>query len=474
MMHTKLALLLVVMFLSFAMPSKVRADIAPPAQPPGSSLQPGTETTQVRMLAETVTIDVQPGASEKSLGQAHVTADFTMHNTGDTPESMAVRFPIAATDGWSSINEIADLQIHVAGNPVATRRISGEDPYNSSAPVPWAAFDVTFRPGEDLAIRVEYTLQAGGEYPYIWFKYILSTGAGWKDSIGSADIIVRLPYDANVENALVEAADTSFGTTQGAVFDGRTIRWHYAELEPTSADNFEVNLVSAYAWKQLLAEQANVALHPQDGESWGRIGKLSKAMAFSSRGKGFRAGGDLDPGASRLYQQSLDAYAKAVTLLPNDALWHAGYADALAYHAYFEKFNGTDVSEEAVHALQEIRIALALAPNDPKVQEIATMIAGSFPDGMQTDGNAYDYPWLTATPTALQPTVPPTEVAQSIATVASEPAAATAAPIVQPTTQQLPTSSPKSSLPACGTALLLPLGLVVSAFARSAVKARRR
>ena len=143
----KRLLLLLVLLLAFAAPSEVHADIAPPAQPPGSNLQPGVETTQVRMLAETVVIDVQPTASGKSLGSAHVTADFTMHNMSGIAESMAARFPIAASDGFFSVNEIHDLRIRVDGKPVVTHRIMGEDPYRGSQQGPWAAFDVTFPAG---------------------------------------------------------------------------------------------------------------------------------------------------------------------------------------------------------------------------------------------------------------------------------------------------------------------------------------
>ena len=63
-------------------PSSASADIAPPAQPPGSNLQPGTESTQVQMQAETVLIDVQAGAPSKSLGgtaQQHLVALMRVH-----------------------------------------------------------------------------------------------------------------------------------------------------------------------------------------------------------------------------------------------------------------------------------------------------------------------------------------------------------------------------------------------------------
>src|SRR5512146_2689982 len=93
----------------FALPSSVRADVAPPMNPPGRNLQPGTDTTQVRMVAETVLIDVQNDTTPDSLGSASVTADFTMHNLGTQDESLAVRFPIAANDGRDQYPELTGL-----------------------------------------------------------------------------------------------------------------------------------------------------------------------------------------------------------------------------------------------------------------------------------------------------------------------------------------------------------------------------
>ena len=102
----------------FAFPSTVLADVAPPANPPGSNLLPGSETTQVRMMAETVQIDVK---ADNRLGTAHITADFTMHNLGSQPESMAVRFPISASDGFGNYPEVGELVIKVNGQQILYR-----------------------------------------------------------------------------------------------------------------------------------------------------------------------------------------------------------------------------------------------------------------------------------------------------------------------------------------------------------------
>ena len=56
MKRISLAILTLILF---AFPSTVFADVAPPINPPGSNLQPGSEVTQVRMMAETVLVEVQ-------------------------------------------------------------------------------------------------------------------------------------------------------------------------------------------------------------------------------------------------------------------------------------------------------------------------------------------------------------------------------------------------------------------------------
>jgi tetratricopeptide (TPR) repeat protein len=455
-------LVLSVIVILFIFPSSVSADIAPPVQPPGSNLQPGAEFTQVQMAAETVLIDVQASAPPKSFGQAHVTASFTMHNQGNQAESMAVRFPIGGSNGFSSVQQIKDLHVKVGGKSISTRNIKGEDPNGGPDQVPWVEFDVSFPPGQDVQIEVAYTLEASGEYPYCWFKYILSTGAVWKDAIGKADLIVRLPYPASDQNVLFFTEDAQENSTpsatRGGVITGHEVRWHYDNLEPTREDDFGVDMVMPSAWESSLTELNNINQNPKDGEAWGRLGKLYKEMTFSSRGKGFRTFPDLDAGAQELYKLSLQAYGKATSLEPKDPLWHAGFADLLSYHAYFMNMEGVDVTGEKIQALQEIQRALALAPNDPKVQEIAAEISSDFPDGMKQNGSSYDYPWLTATP------FPPTPMAQSIVSTGTplpENPATPAPAALTPTPAGGPQTNAKPSLPFCSGALLLPFAALI-------------
>ena len=133
--------------------------VAPPINPPGPNLEPGAEVTQVRMAAETVVIAVNSDTTPDSLGSAAVVADFTMHNLGAQDENLAVRFPIAGSDGRGNFPELTGLVVKVNGKSVSTHRVSYPEPRYMGEDVPWAEFQVSFPAGKDVAIEVKYGLK---------------------------------------------------------------------------------------------------------------------------------------------------------------------------------------------------------------------------------------------------------------------------------------------------------------------------
>lgn len=88
-----------------------------------------------------------------------------------------------------------------------------------------------------------------------------------------------------------------------------------------------INIIKPSIWVRVIPETANTRANPQDGEAWGRLGKAYKEAIMERRG--FLYG----PAGERMYQLSQEAYQKAVTLLPNDADWHNGFADLLCWNA---------------------------------------------------------------------------------------------------------------------------------------------
>lgn len=387
-------------FVLFLVTGVVFADVAPPEKPPGSSLHPGSEVTQVRMLAETVLIDVQAENPEGTLGVARVNAEFQMRNLSSEAETLMVRFPISNNDGFYNFLEIEDFQVQVNSSPVPTTRaeyIGGQ----FDDVLQWAEFPVDFPPGEDVSINVAYTLRGTGEYPFISFAYLLETGAGWKDTIGRVDLIVRLPYEANHRNVFIDESPGWGHTSPGEMMEGNEIRWHYDDLEPEYQHNLSVVMVMPSAWEKVLTERGNVAANPDDGEAWGRLGKIYKETALLRRGVRRDAGG------MELFDLSREAYEKCLELLPNDALWHAGYADLLFSRYYWEEFmSGGYQLNNILKAIEEYHIAYTLAPNNARIQEMM-LDAYYGSDAIDVVDDEYIFSWLTVTPT-LAPTRTPT------------------------------------------------------------------
>lgn len=453
---------LLILFLVLAMlgmPVNARADVAPPDMPPGSNPEPGAETTLVQMVAETVSIDIQESAPRNSLGVAKVTATFTMRNLGDKEEQMAVRFPVGVSDMRSGDPRLADMTVKVNGISVALRNITGEDPYYDMGSVPWIEFDVIFPPQKDVLIQVNYTLEAGGETPFALFTYIFSTGAGWNGTIGSATLFVRFPYEVNELNVLPSYRADEPNLVGDHKISPTELKWTWTDFEPERGDNVEIWVVEPALWQKALDLEKQLADRGWDGELWGMLGKTYKAFTISSRGKGFRGGGNYttDEGTRELFHRSVEAYENAIRLKALDAQWHAGFADLLIYYAHFAAYEGVNTSAQMQRGLLEMNTALRLSPTDAKVREIAENILWYAGDGMVKKGDDYDFPWLTATPV---PTATP--IGMDIGTLTPEQPTAELTSVPQATATtfeptEIPMEPVKKPLPLCGSLLLMPL-----------------
>jgi hypothetical protein len=376
-----------------------------------------------------------------------------MRNLGSADENMAARFPIAASDGRSNYPELKNLLVKVDGKTVQSRRVDypeiGQEA--SGNLVTWAEFDIAFPAGKDVAIRVEYDLQGTGYYPFTAFYYILTTGAGWKDTIGSADIILRLPYEASPQNVILDFEIGWGTTTSGGVMQGNEVRWHFEDFEPEQ--NMEFVMVAPAAWQNVLTARDNAEKHPSDGEAWGMLGKTYKSIL---QPKGPRE----DVGGEQVYQLSVEAYEKCLELKPDDAQWHAGFADLLASHVMWDYY-GINTDPTTYRALNEMQTALKLAPNDPVVRRVASDMVYKINGGIAQVDNEFVFPWLTQTPTPFPPTLEVVISEDATSTPPSPAPTEVNAPQAGPTRTEVPaatpTSTPQRSAPLCGSAALLPL-----------------
>lgn len=470
MKKTKLILVLVLALVSFLPLSSVQADIAPPKAPPGFNPKPGDEFTQVRMVEETVVISVMV----TDPAQAHVAANFTMRNLGDETEFMMVRFPLSFSDFQSGYSEILNFSVKVNQQPVEHERYYDEEEKEESLIPIWARFPAAFPVDQDVQIRVSYDLPASPltetDFPFfvrddfISFGYILQTGAGWKGTIGKAEIVVILPYEVNELN-LISFDDWFFDESFTYEKSGQEIRAVYTDFEPTYSHNISVYLVNPMIWKQVLIEKQNIDVNENDGEAWGRLAKAYKASLIY-RGKEYcRRDGNA---AAELYELSMNAYEKATTLLPNDALWHAGYADLLV-HSGNMGCSGTQ--QDFDRALTEMQKALELAPMNETVLEIAGFVSDYFPGRMNLNKDgSYDFIIMTSTPRPTPTlestnTVETIEKSQPLVMQTEEPPARSDDVTPTPDFENIPAPvpTPKKSSPICGS-VALPVGVITFIF----------
>jgi hypothetical protein len=250
--------MIVIVLISY---SPAEADAAPPRTAPGNGILPQGET-RVQMLAEAVLIAIDPSGRDDA--PVEITADFTMRNQGEAPEQMMVRFPLEALDGmgdgWGMPARVSNFAAFVGGDPVPVSNL--EEPFAGGLPIAWAAFPVQFLPQTDTSIRVRYsTFLYGSENDLASVDYILETGAGWYGPIGSAVIVLRLPYAASASNVLSYYYPEK---VNGPAFVGREARWDWIDFEPSRKDDLHPDLVWPSQWKKALALEASTGENPAD------------------------------------------------------------------------------------------------------------------------------------------------------------------------------------------------------------------
>jgi hypothetical protein len=446
------------------------ADVAPPFQPPGSNVAPGSEPTQVQMTAEEVIIEVQtgpyPGTPPDNRGGnlvddwARVTATFWMVNQGSTTEQMEVLFPLANPQGWgdgfSNDPEIDSLIVQVEGNISQTTRKALPSLWDEGDEVNWAAFEVVFPPGEEVLIEVRYNTLATGYPPLATFSYFLETGSGWYGPIGSADLIVRLPYEASIENTVL----LDYETTPGAALTDNEIRWHFDDLEPEAGFNLEVTLVEVDKWNEILRTRQTAAAAPQNGDAWGELARACKLAIITN--KGYLLEGD---GAAQLFEESRTAYEKATTLKPEAALWHAGYGELLWTQIIWTYQDHPNTLDKTIH---ELYTALELDPDNQQalytLYEIYYATNGVLEE---VEESHFDFLVLTATLTPRNTSTPqPSETPIPSVTPSKSEVPPTTAPTrtnspqapsqtIPIITDAQPTPESKDDRPLCGGSLTL-------------------
>jgi hypothetical protein len=351
------SLLLVCIVLNLLVPIPVQADVGPrPILPGGSSIQP-KEETPIQMADETITINVRPATeADNSLvkltsrlyavhdysiwypGVADVEADFTMKNPTSETRDMTVWFPLGSALKnaiWKIgdrpgeiVPRITGFQVSVNGSKVEHMVSELPNPKGADMlPFPWASFPVTFPVEADTVIHVSYAVPLQGSpmgYDMALY-YIFQTGAGWAGPIGRAELIVNLPYPASKETMAARQAsdsmftipDVSTGVPRGAILEGNQARWIWKNFEPGPENDFSIWLILPTKWNELESARAAVKANQQDGQAWLKLAAIYQSLSIMWTGH--------QQLFSRFYlQPGLDAYRKAIALLPDHPAPHVG------------------------------------------------------------------------------------------------------------------------------------------------------
>jgi hypothetical protein len=424
----------IVIMLAGQLPGGARADVGlPPVSPSGSSLSPEDALqTNVRMVSEVVDLTVEPYERPLPPDQIEdnpgywmrvlVDAQFVMRNLGEAPEAFEVWFPLAANTHYPDYllyqttqrPEIAiqDFRVRVDGQPVPAQQVNGpvlnqpdgESPWGLPEDgSPWATFPVEFPPGEDVLIRVRYTLYPGGRCPFGDIEYILQTGAGWRDTIGEATITAHLPHEVTPESVSLSSQDI-FGETlepqpAGYVVEGDTITWHFTDLEPTAEDNIYLNVLEPQRYERLLEARRKV-------EQVGDAAPLKVAAAYLELARAAREAVLIiknvtrNGGGKALGEAASGAYRRSLELDPEQASVYSEYARWLLSTGGWQQleFEGTCPPE----ACELVQRGLEKFPQYAALQELDQMFRDS--QIMYQTEVAYitQDAFLTATQQALQ------------------------------------------------------------------------
>jgi tetratricopeptide (TPR) repeat protein len=153
-----------------------------------------------------------------------------------------------------------------------------------------------------------------------------------------------------------------------------------------------------------------------------------------------------DSAGRELFALSQEAYEKCLALLPDDPLWHFGYAELLWSHYYFDLYTNGKSDEQGLfpRILNELKTSLDLDPNNQRAKDLLSWISSSIPNSVIITDVGYEFLGLTATPEPPKPFLFVTETPIPSPTVAvtASPTPLANTPTALPTKPSAPSRAP--------------------------------
>ena len=209
---------------------EIQADIAPdPIKAKGISINVPTE---IKMTYEKVVVDLTPDSS-------FVHCYFRLHNEGKA-HKIQIGYPNMSyySNNYQRRFRFNPINVYENGQKIDNIDFYAPDSINlrnnDNRNKPWYLWDTCFDDNETKVIVVSYSLPHGKVKNdlYCTFDYLLSTGAGWKGNIDTAEIVVNW---RNYDRYLIfDISPESYSNS------GNQFIWKFFNLEPSLADNISI------------------------------------------------------------------------------------------------------------------------------------------------------------------------------------------------------------------------------------------
>jgi hypothetical protein len=148
-----------------------------------------------------------------------------------------------------------------------------------------------------------------------------------------------------------------------------------------------VTIVEPAIWLQVLSGRQAVVDHPNDGQSWGKLAEaLRKSISYSK--PWLRD----DPAGIKLFEESVSAYNRAVSLAPDQFEWHNGYANLIWQKEYFHPEPDMKLIQRM---LDQFSAAYSIDPKNEDLFYQLKNISETHPEWITSDGSKFHFPTVS-------------------------------------------------------------------------------
>lgn len=277
------------------------------------------ETEKIRILDEKLTVALRQHEADVEVRylmrnetnkKVKVKFGFPVEESFDNNEMMGEPPPAAAKGKAESLRYCKDYQITAGGKSIAAKW-HGETKRDAQFKgiVGWLVSEMTFAAGEEIPVMIhfrsgypmeEWSVSDDGSTSAALFRYRLSTAACWAGTIGTGRIVLK-PDGIDSRELKVLKPVNRFQR------EGESWVWNFENLEPTLADDLEIEARPA------------TRSYPADDEGRGRYTERGSQWEISHVNYQVKASSTLLPADGHTYEAD-----KVKTIYQRGETWSEG------------------------------------------------------------------------------------------------------------------------------------------------------